>query len=137
MPTVATRAHDALSRLKTIGQDPADDQRTRLRKQSIVVTAVVITSLATIWTLFYFAIGRPVSALIPLVYQVGTIAGLVWFSRSRDMRHFGVIVVTLLLVCPTLLQWSLGGFENGSAVMIWAFGAPMAAMVVLDAKAPG
>jgi guanylate cyclase len=133
--TVATRTRDALSRLKTVGQDPADDQRTRLRKQAIVVTAVVITALATIWTLFYLAIGRPVSALMPLIYQVGTVAGLVWFSRSRDLRHFGIIAVTLLLVCPTLLQWSLGGFENGSAVMIWAIGAPMAAMVVLDAKA--
>jgi class 3 adenylate cyclase len=46
-----------------------------------------------------------------------------------------VLAVTLLLVCPTLLQWSLGGFINSSMVIIWAFGAPMAAIVVLDAKA--
>ena len=135
MATDATRTRDVLSRIKSIGQSPTDDQRTRLRKQAIVVTAVVITALATIWTVFYLAIGRPLSAVMPLVYQLGTLAGLVWFSRSKDLRHFGIIAVSLLLVCPTLLQWSLGGFENGSAVMIWAFGAPMAAMVVLDAKA--
>lgn len=135
MATLATRARDALERLKRVGQDPHDDQRTRLRKQAIVLAAVAITVLATLWSAYYLAIGRPVSALMPITYQVGTAAGLVWFSRSRDLRHFGLIAVTLLLVCPTLLQWSLGGFENGSAVIVWAFGAPMAAMVVLDAKA--
>ncbi len=48
MATVATRAHDALDRSKRVGEDPHDDHRTRLRKQAIVVAAVVITVLASV-----------------------------------------------------------------------------------------
>jgi len=38
----------------------------------------------------------------------------------------------LILLLPFLLQWSLGGFSNGSAVMVWAFFAPLAAMLFAD-----
>ena len=34
-----------------------------------------------------------------------------------------------MLVLPFVLQWTLGGFESSSAVMVWAFTAPIGALV--------
>jgi adenylate cyclase len=135
MTIASTRLHDALARFGSIGASSTDDQQTRLRKRSIVIASVVIAALANVWVVIYLAMGRPVSALIPLVFEVGTVVGLAWFSRSHDLRRFGAIEVALMLVLPVLLQWSLGGFANGSGVMIWAFAAPVGAMLVLDARA--
>jgi class 3 adenylate cyclase len=40
-----------------------------------------------------------------------------------------------MLVLPFLLQWSLGGFVESSAVSLWAFVAPLCAMMFLGARA--
>lgn len=135
MASLVDRLRKGGTRVAHIGQSPDDDAQTRLRKTALVVASVTIAVFATAWTLVYLALDRPVSAAIPFTYQVATLIGLSWFARSRDMHAFGTLQVVLMLVLPFLLQWSLGGFENGSAVMIWAFAAPMGAMVFLGATA--
>ncbi len=135
MASVATRVHDALAGLARIGRSPDDDRQTQLRKRAIVVATIAITVLSFAWVLLYLWLGRAAAALIPMTYQVVSILGLAWFRRSHDLRRFGASQVLLMLVLPFLLQWTLGGFENASAVMIWAFVAPMAAMVILDVRA--
>ena len=40
----------------------------------------------------------------------------------------------MILLLPFFLMWSLGGFANGSAVMIWAFFAPLAALFFVDLR---
>ncbi len=135
MATSKTRLLAGATRVARIGQAPGDDPQTRLRKSALVSSSVAITVLATAWTCIYLALDRPVSALIPFTYQVCTVIGLAWFSRRRDMRTFGLLQVILMLVLPFLLQWSLGGFVDSSAVMVWAFAAPMGAMVFLGARA--
>lgn len=48
--------------------------------------------------------------------------------RTKRFAFFRLSQFLLILVLPYLLQLSLGGFANGSAVMIWAFFAPLAAL---------
>jgi class 3 adenylate cyclase len=100
-----------------------------------VITASVICVLAIGWVLTYLALDRPLSAAIPLGYQLATIAGLWWFRRTCEFGVFRVSQIALILVLPFLLQWSLGGFVNGSAVMVWAFAAPLGAAVFFGARA--
>jgi adenylate cyclase len=40
----------------------------------------------------------------------------------------------MMLVLPFLLQWSLGGFGQSSAVALWALMAPLGALVFLDLR---
>ncbi|WP_304542761.1 sensor domain-containing phosphodiesterase [Sulfurimonas microaerophilic] len=42
----------------------------------------------------------------------------------------------LMLLLPFLMMWSLGGFENSSNTMIWAFLAPIMALLYTEKKEP-
>ena len=67
------------------------------------------------------------------------------FSRTKRIGPIRTTHLVLMLMLPFALQWSLGGFANGSAVAVWAgitpvlaylFGAPrrttlLAAFVLL------
>lgn len=135
MGSVATWVRDWLVRIERIGQTPEDDPRTRRCKRTLVVAAIAISLLAFAWIALYLSLGRPLAAAIPLTYQLASLVGLAWFARSHDLRRFGATQMALMVVLPFVLQWTLGGFENASAVMLWAFVAPMAAMSVLDMRA--
>ena len=124
-----------IERLMVAGTRPDDTYEERLRKASLVLAAGLITILACAWTGTYFALGLPRSAVIPLAYQLVTVVTLIIFLRTGRFRVLGVTHLTLMLVLPFLLQWSLGGFVESSAVSLWAFVAPLCAMIFLGARA--
>ena len=124
-----------IERLMVAGARPEDSHEERLRRASVVLGAGLITILACAWTGTYFALGLPRSAAIPLAYQLTTIVTLVVFLRTGRFRVLVLTQLTLMLVLPFLLQWSLGGFVESSAVSLWAFVAPLCAMMFLGARA--
>jgi class 3 adenylate cyclase len=118
------------------GRAPRDaPYETRIRTASLVVGAGFITVLACGWVVTYFALGLPLSAAIPLGYQLVTLVTLTLFLRTGNFRIVALTQLTLMLVLPFLLQWSLGGFVDGSAVAIWAFVAPLGAILFLGGRA--
>ncbi len=133
-PTSATASRPnvlvrLVNRAARIGVAPEDTPDVRIRKGTLALASLSITALATAFVVMYLALGRPFSAAIPFAYQVASVTSLVWFARTRRYDTFRVTQVVLMLLLPVLLQWSLGGFENGSAVMLWAFVAPVGALV--------
>jgi adenylate cyclase len=117
-------------RLLRIGAHPLDRPDDRLRKEALLLASVAISTLAIVWVLTLLALGRPLSAAIPFAYQVASLVGLVYLARTGDFNLFRLSQLGSMLVLPFLLQWSLGGFVNSSVVMIWAFSAPVAALVL-------
>ncbi len=117
-----------------IGVRPTDRPEDRLRKAALVLTAVSITVLATFWTGTYLLLGRPLSAAIPFTYQVISVIGLAYLARTGDFGLFRLSQVGAMLVLPFVLQWTLGGFVNSGAVMVWAFSAILAALVLYTAR---
>lgn len=124
-----------IERLLVAGARPEDSYEERLRKASLVLGAGLITILACAWTGTYFALGLPRSAAIPLTYQLATVVTLVAFLRTDRFRVLSVTHLVLMLFLPFLLQWSLGGFVESSAVSLWAFVAPLCAMMFLGGRA--
>ncbi len=124
-----------IERLMVAGARPDDSHEERLRKASLVLGAGLITILACAWTGTYFALGLPRSAAIPLTYQLATVVTLVVFLRTGLFRVLSITHLVLMLFLPFLLQWSLGGFVESSAVSLWAFVAPLCAMIFLGARA--
>src|SRR5207249_11569878 len=90
--------------------------------------------LSIVWVATYFSLGRPVSASIPLAYIVTSFVSLVVFVWTKRYRGFLFSQIGMMLALPFLLQWSLGGFANSSAVMVWAFSAPMGAHAYLGPR---
>lgn len=120
-----------LEPLARIGVDPSDDEELRTQKATATIAASVVVVLAVVWVVTYLALGLPGAAAIPFAYQVGSIIGLVYLARTRDLRPFRLTQLVMMLTLPFLLQASLGGYAASSAVGLWAFIAPLAALFFL------
>jgi adenylate cyclase len=118
-----------VERLASIGVEPTDPEDVRLAKSVVTLTALLITSLSTVWVVTYFALGLPLSAAIPLTYMVISIASLVVFSRTKRLAFFRTNQLTMMMLLPFLLQLSLGGFVPSSGVVLWSFTAPVGALM--------
>jgi class 3 adenylate cyclase len=127
-----------LARLATLGVAPTDSLEVRDRKVTLTLAALVVTLLATIWVATYLALGLPVSAAIPFLYQVVTVATLLALARSKDDTVLRWSQLLLMSLLPFLLQWSLGGYAASSAVSLWALVAALGALFVYgpDAAIP-
>ncbi|MGH8958276.1 MAG: adenylate/guanylate cyclase domain-containing protein [Acidimicrobiia bacterium] len=115
--------------LGNIGTRPDDDEEARLRKASMVLTVCLIVVLATVWVVSYAVLGLPLSAAIPLTYQVVSLGGLTLLARTRNFEFFRTSQLTLMTLLPVLLHWSLGGFVASGGVIIWSLATPLIALV--------
>jgi class 3 adenylate cyclase len=77
----------------------------------------------------YAMLGLYVSAAIPFGYQVISVASIVLIARTGRFEFFRTIQLSIMLLLPVLLQWSLGGFVASSGVMLWALVSPLGALV--------
>lgn len=118
-----------IGRVLAVGSLPTDDDETRLRKRGLMLTVWAIVLLGSPWGIVYLALGRPLSAAIPGAYVVASLAGIAIIARRGWTDHFRTSQIMLILFLPALLQWSLGGFIYGSAVIVWAFAGAMSAFI--------
>jgi guanylate cyclase len=122
-------ASAALAKAAAVGALPSDASDERLRKSALVLSSLLITGLSFIWVATYATLGLWVAALIPVVYQVASLVSLALFAKTKRYGAYRASQVAMFLVLPFLLQWSLGGFIEAGAVAVWAFVAPLAALV--------
>lgn len=135
LPRMWARFPSFLGKLIELGASAEDDEQERLRTTTTTLIALVVVVLSPTWIVTYLALGRPLSASIPGAYEVISIGSLLWLAWQGRFRAFASIQITLFATLPVLLQWSLGGFEHGSAVALWSFSAPMFALVAYGVRA--
>ncbi len=128
------RLPGSLQRLVGIGALPSDSEELRVRKAVLVLSSVLMASLALVWVVTYAVLGLWVSAAIPFAYQLASAVSIVTFARTHRYRLFRDSQFSMTLVLPFVLQWSLGGFENSSAVCLWAFTSPLGALLIVGAR---
>jgi adenylate cyclase len=121
------RLPGAFQGLAGVGVDAADSEDLRLDKAMLTLVASLLAAMSCAWVVIYLAIGLPRSAAIPFVYQLCVVASLIGFARTKRIGTIRTILLLLMLALPFALQWSLGGFANGSAVAAWAGIAPILA----------
>jgi adenylate cyclase len=119
----------ALAWLARIGASPEDSREEALRKETLVLAAVLITALAVAWVVAYSVLGLYLAAAIPLAYQIVSVINLVVFAKTKRYRFFRVCELGLSLALPFALQLSLGGFLPSSGVVLWSFTAPLGALL--------
>ena len=95
---------------------------------------MLMASLASVWVATYAALGLWSSAAIPLSYQLASVVSIVTFVRTRRYRLYRSSQLWMSLMLPFALQWSLGGFENSSAVCLWAITSPLGALLFVGAR---
>ena len=123
-----------LRQLIALGGLPSDSGELRLRKAVLVLSSSLMATLAFLWVGTYAILGLWLPAAIPFAYQLATAASLWAFARTRRYRLFRTSQLLMSLLLPFALQWSLGGFENSSAVALWAFACPIGALLFVGVR---
>ena len=118
-----------LPRVVHIGADPNDDDDIRLQKSLLVVCAISFVLAGAAWGLMYILIGELWAGMIPLSYSVISLLSIYHFGVTRRYRLFRFSQLILILLLPFFLMMSLGGFLNGSAVILWALICPLGALL--------
>jgi adenylate cyclase len=118
-----------LRTLAALGADPRDSEDEQLRKATLTLASTLMATMAIVWVVTYWSLGLWRSGAIPFGYQLATAVGLVAFARTKRFAPFRTSQVAMMLVLPFLLQASLGGFRASSAVVLWAFTAPLGALL--------
>ncbi|MEQ1669135.1 MAG: PAS domain S-box protein, partial [Sulfuriferula sp.] len=123
-----------LHKILAFGFLPTDDAELRVKKVAITLVPLIIGPVAVIWGSIYFLLGHPLSGAIPLTYAIISVVSLVHFFKTKHISFIQYSQLTLVLLLPFLLMWSLGGFAASSMVMIWAVFSPIAALMFLEER---
>ncbi len=118
-----------VGRLAALGVRPDADDEERLNTSTLTLAATLMASMAVVWVATYWSLGLWRSGAIPLCYQLATAVGLVALGRTKKFRPFCQTQLVMILVLPLLLQASVGGFRASGAVALWAFMAPLGALL--------
>jgi serine phosphatase RsbU (regulator of sigma subunit) len=119
----------SIERLSKVGSLESDSEEQRLRKAVLVFLAVIYTMAGIVWGFGYVLLGLPVSGSIPLSYSLVSAVSLLYFLKTKHYKFFCRSQLTLILILPFLLQWSLGGLAASGAVILWSILAPIGALM--------
>jgi serine phosphatase RsbU (regulator of sigma subunit) len=118
-----------IERLSNAGSATSDTEEQRLRKAVLIFLAVIYTIAGIVWGLSYLLFGLPVSGGIPLSYSFISAVSLLVFFKTKHYKFFCSSQLTLILVLPFLLQWSLGGLTASGAIVLWSILSPIGALM--------
>jgi adenylate cyclase len=91
--------------------------------------AVMVSIFAVVWGFIYFAFDERLAATIPFAYASISAVSILTFAFTRRYEFFRLSQLLLILVLPFFLMITLGGFVNGSAVILWSLLCPFAALL--------
>ncbi len=117
-----------------IGANPGDSDDIRLQKTLLLLSSLMMASLAICWGLIYVAFGEYLAGTIPLFYSFLSFLSIISFAFTRRYLFFRFSQLLLPLLLPFFLMIVLGGFDNSSAVVLWSLSCPLGAMVFADRR---
>jgi adenylate cyclase len=118
-----------ISSLARVGSDPNDDDDIRLQKSLLVLCAFPFMIAGVAWGLMYVYFREPWAGAIPLSYSFISLLSIINFGLTHQYKFFRFSQLALILLLPFILMVALGGFINGSAVVLWSFLCPLGAML--------
>lgn len=120
---------DIFARVTRIGFDPNDDDGLCLQKSLLVVCALPFMVAGAAWGVMYILFNEPLAGAIPLSYAIISLFSVLSFARTRQYTFFRFSQLALILMLPFFLMVALGGFVNGSGVVLWALICPLGALL--------
>jgi class 3 adenylate cyclase len=129
-----TRISALMGRAVELSSSESASDEERLEAGLFLVATAAASIAGVLWGAAYLAIGRPVSAIFPGGFAVAAIAVCLVLMQRHRVGRLRELVLGLFVLLPVLLQISLGGYEKGSAVVVWAFMAPLGALVFFGVR---
>ncbi len=118
-----------IERLSNAGSLPSDTEDQRLRMAVLIFLSSIYCILGVLWGVAYLTLGLPLSGTFPLGYSVISGISLLYFFLTKRYKFFCGSQLTLILILPFCLQWSLGGFAASGGVIIWSILSPVGALM--------
>jgi len=115
--------------IASIGSDPSDDEETRLQKSLLVICSFPFMIAGVAWGIMYILFDETTAGLIPLSYSLFSAISMGFFAITRKFVVFRFTQLLLILILPWALMTALGGFINGSAVILWGLICPLGALL--------
>ncbi len=117
-----------------IGANPEDGADIRLQKTLLVISSLMMATLAIAWGLIYESFREYLAGAIPLFYSLLSFLSIIYFARTRRYRFFRTSQLLFPLLLPFFLMIALRGFVNSSAVVLWSITCPLGALVFADRR---
>jgi len=117
------------ARLVSFVAAPGDDDEALRKKRLLLVVVLAKAPVCPSLALAYYSLGVPLAALVPVVYQVLTVASVIAFLVTRNFDRFRFQQALIIFLGPIALHYFLGGFVNSSGVILSSFLAPLIAIL--------
>ena len=113
-----------------IGTAAADTNEVALQKRLAVVLCAGTLPLTTLWSVIYLLMHTPLAAVAPVFYTVFTPANTALFAWTRNLEFYRFTQLLVILILPWLVTIALGGFQQSSAVIVWAALCPLGSLLL-------
>lgn len=127
------RLQSLVRRFAYIGCGESDSAEERLRRATLTLATGLTIVLAIPWAVGYGIAGLVVPASIAAAGQVGAVAALVFLARTKRFEVFRIVELSVILLLPFAMHWTLGGFVASSAIVLWSMQAPLG-VVMFEGK---
>ncbi|HEX4391486.1 MAG TPA: adenylate/guanylate cyclase domain-containing protein [Mycobacterium sp.] len=117
-----------------IGTAATDTNEVALQKRLAVVLCAGTLPLTTLWSVIYLLMDIPLAAVAPVFYTVFTVANTALFAWTRNLKFYRFTQLLVILVLPWLVTIALGGFQQSSAVIVWAALCPLGSLLLEEPR---
>lgn len=113
---------------------PEESKEQNIKRISLLMFSSLMSMGGIIWGLICLSLGLYFSSVIPFAYTILVWLTTAYYIISKKYQFVSFFQISLSLILPFLLQWSLGGFSKSGCVMYWAIISPLAAQFFWDSK---
>ena len=117
-----------------IGTAAADTNEVALQKRLAVALCAGTLPLTTLWSVIYLLMDAPLAAVAPVFYTVFTLANTALFAWTRNLEFYRFTQLLVILILPWLVTIALGGFQQSSAVIVWAALCPLGSLLLEEPR---
>ena len=104
-----------------LGVKPDDDEEERFRKRGGTAIVTFVSLLAVPNTVLFLVLDRPLTAAVGVAFLVASVALLGYLFATKDGVLFLRATLLIGFLNPILVMWSLGGFAQGGAAILWRY----------------
>jgi guanylate cyclase len=130
--SIARSVSQGFSRLLALADEPTDDDDLRLRKHVGVAAGLVIGIGAL--QLPLMAQGIAVSWAVALTMAPISLANVALLAATKRFERYVVLLILIVTVFPALVTVALGGMVGSSGGYVFAFVAPLFAVLALGRR---
>jgi len=119
-----------MAMIPAVTEETADTQEEKLHRNLLIFAAAFMNLAVVLWLAVYWAMGLHFPANVPLLYQMVSVASLIYYFKTKKFAPFRFVQLALFLFSPFIMQWSIGSSITSSGVTLWALLAPIGALIV-------